>query len=99
MEHTDGCHITKARTTSTTTMRLEAEPAAKGRDNEGDASLTLLRFFHDVRRPYLPTSKPAAILRSRWDHEKKNYRYVPHSTRIYGHSDRGGYIVLKSCKK
>ena len=88
-----GIRIT-SRTLWTTTNKLEAGPAAKGRDNEGQMRRSHVCFFGVVATCDVPGTCPTQNCRystpSRWDHEKTNlvFRRSP---------DRGG--ILTSRKK
>ena len=88
-----GIRIT-SRTLWTTTNKLKAGQAAKGRDNEGrmrrSHTCVLLRSCRDVRRPRHPAAQRKNCryfsTSSRWDYEKTNlvFRRSP---------DRGGILT------
>ena len=56
-----------------TTNKLEAGPAAKGRDNEGQMRRSLLRSCRDVGRPrHLPNAAITAVVQSHPDGTTEN---------------------------
>ena len=86
-----GIRITASRTLWTTTNKLEAEPAAKGRDNEGQMRRSHLCFFGliatcDVPGTHLPNAKTAAVFQPHPDGTtKKQISYFgdPHTGELY----------------
>ena len=83
-----------------TTNELEAEPAAKGRGNEGQMrrSHAFLRPCRDVRRPrHLPNAKITAILQSHPDGTTKNKYRISETPRPGRYTIKK--IIIKKKKK